>query len=69
MSGRRLSNTVNYGSILDLDLSEGEYMDKLDALLREARFTLIERRKIIRQKVQVFKDLKRKNPKNRAAFK
>jgi len=53
-------DNIPYDTIMDLNLSVDEYSEKLEALLRENRVSIVERRKITRQKVQEFKDEKRK---------
>jgi len=53
-------DNIPYDTIMDLNLSVDEYSEKLEALLRENRISIVERRKITRQKVQEFKDEKRK---------
>ena len=53
-------DNIPYDTIMDLNLSVDEYSEKLEVLLRENRISIVERRKITRQKVQEFKDEKRK---------
>ncbi len=53
---------IDYNSIFDLSLSTDEYMEKLDDLLKHNRVSIVERRTILRQKTQEFKDKRiRKN--------
>ena len=49
--------SIDYDSILDTSLSVEEYTEKLDELLKQNRIGIVERRKIIRQKVQEFREL------------
>ena len=51
--------SIDYDSILDTNLSVEEYTEKLDDLLKKNRVGIVERRKIIRQKVQEFREIKR----------
>ena len=53
-------NDVDFDSIFDKNLDVGEYTEKLEELLRKSRIGIVEKRKLIRQKVQEFKDAKRK---------
>ncbi len=53
-------NDVDFDSIFDKNLDVGEYQEKLEELLRKSRIGIVEKRKLIRQKVQEFKDAKRK---------
>ena len=53
---KKLSDEINYDSIFDPDLTIEEYNQKLDELLREYGKNLIERRTIIRQKSQEFRE-------------
>jgi len=55
-----LEMSIDYDSILDTSLSVEEYSEKLDELLKKNRVGIVERRKIIRQKVQEFRELTRK---------
>ena len=55
-NAKRLSDEVDYDSIFDPNLTVEEYIQKLDKLLREYRKNLIERRTIIRQKTQEFRE-------------
>ena len=52
--------SIDYDSILDTSLTVEEYTEKLDDLLKKNRVGIVERRKIIRQKVQEFRELTRK---------
>jgi hypothetical protein len=53
---------INFDSVFDLDKSPEEYTEDLRSLLKENRVSIVERRKIIRQKTQEFKDkLRTKN--------
>lgn len=51
---------IDFESIFEKDLSLEEYKDKLRALLRENGVGIVDRRKIIRQKVQEFRDRTRR---------
>ncbi len=51
---------IDYDSVLDTNLSVEEYTEKLDDMLKKNRVGIVERRKIIRQKVQEFRELTRK---------
>ena len=55
-----LEMSIDYDSILDTSLTVEEYTEKLDDLLKKNRVGIVERRKIIRQKVQEFRELTRK---------
>ena len=55
-NGKKSSYEIDYDSIFDPDLTIEEYNQKLDELLREYGKTLIERRTIIRQKSQEFRE-------------
>ena len=50
---------IDYDSIMDKNLTLEEFTEKLEDLLRKNRIGIVERRKIIRQKTQEFKDLTR----------
>lgn len=52
--------SIDYDSIYDSNLSVEEYTEKLDDLLKKNQIGIVERRKIIRQKVQEFRELTRK---------
>ncbi|TXT63757.1 MAG: hypothetical protein BAJALOKI1v1_670007 [Promethearchaeota archaeon] len=54
----KLQDSIDYKSILDLEITVDEYRDKLDDLLKQNRIGIAERRKILRQKTQEFKDKK-----------
>ena len=49
--------SIDYESIMDKDLTVDEFTEKLEDILRKNRVGIVERRKIIRQKTQEFKDL------------
>jgi len=51
---------IDFESIFDKDLSLEDYKDKLRALLREHGVGIVDRRKIMRQKVQEFRDRTRR---------
>ena len=51
---------IDYDSVFDTKLSVDEYTEKLDDMLKKNRVGIVERRKIIRQKVQEFRELTRK---------
>ena len=55
-NAKKSSDEIDYDSVFDPDLTLEEYNQKLDELLREYGKTLIERRTIIRQKSQEFKE-------------
>ena len=55
-NAKKSSDKIDYDSIFDPDLTTEEYNQKLDELLREYGKTLIERRTIIRQKSQEFRE-------------
>ena len=55
-NGKKSSYEIDYDSIFDPDLTIEEYNEKLDKLLREYGKNLIERRTIIRQKSQEFRE-------------
>ena len=50
---------IDYDSVLDTNLSVDEYTERLDEMLKKNRVGIVERRKIIRQKVQEFREMKR----------
>ena len=52
--------SIDYDSILDTNQSVEEYNKKIDDLLKKNRVVIVERRKIIRQKVQEFREMTRK---------
>ena len=51
---------IDYDSVYDENLSVEEYTEKLDDMLKKNRVGIVERRKIIRQKVQEFREKTRK---------
>ena len=53
---KKLSDHINYESIFDLKLSVEQYTEKLEELLKEAHVGVVERKSIIRQKVQEFRE-------------
>ena len=55
-NAKKSSDETDYDSIFDPDLTIEEYNQKLDELLREYGKTLIERRTLIRQKSQEFRE-------------
>lgn len=55
-NAKKSSDVIDYESIFDPDLTIEEYNQKLDELLRQYGKTLIERRTIIRQKSQEFRE-------------
>ena len=57
--GENLGGAIDYDSIWDLCLEVSDYQEKLEELLKTSRIRLVEKRKLIRQKVQEFKDAKR----------
>ena len=56
----KLAQKVDFNSIFDLNLSEDEYSEKLQDLLDNSGLGIVEKRKLFRQKVQEFKDEKRR---------
>ncbi|MBD3254350.1 MAG: hypothetical protein GF383_04615 [Candidatus Lokiarchaeota archaeon] len=58
---KKLSKTIDYESIFDIELSIEEYSEKLEDLLKHSRIGIVEQRKILRQKVQEFKDKKKRH--------
>ncbi|MFX1237820.1 MAG: hypothetical protein ACFE8P_08885 [Promethearchaeota archaeon] len=46
--------SIDYGSIMDKNLTLEEFTEKLEDLLRKNKVGIVERRKIIRQKQQEF---------------
>ena len=56
INGKKYSDEIDYDSIFDPDLTIEDYNQKLDELLRGYGKTLIERRTIIRQKSQEFRE-------------
>ena len=55
-NAKKSSDVIDYESIFDPNLTIEEYNQKLDELLREYGKNLIERRTIIRQKSQEFRE-------------
>ena len=53
---KKLSDYVDYDAVFDPNLTVEEYTEKLDEALIEAGVGMVERRMIIRQKVQEFRD-------------
>ena len=53
---KKLSDYTNYDAIFDPKLSVEQYTENLEELLKEARVGVVERRSIIRQKVQEFRE-------------
>lgn len=53
-----MGENIDFDSIFDLELSVNEYTEKLDELLKKSRLSIIEKRTLLRQKVQEFKDKK-----------
>ena len=56
----KLAQKVDFNSIFDLTLSVDDYTEKLNELLDTSGLGIVEKRKLFRQKVQEFKDEKRK---------
>lgn len=56
----KLAEKVDFDSIFDLNLSVDEYSEKLQDLLDNSGLGIVEKRKQFRQKVQEFKDEKRR---------
>ncbi len=56
----KLAQKVDFDSIFDLTLSVEEYGEKLQELLDTSGLGIVEKRKLFRQKVQEFKDEKRR---------
>lgn len=56
-----MSENIDFDSIFDLELSVEEYTDKLNELFKKNRLSIIEKRTILRQKVQEFKDKKHRH--------
>ncbi|MFX1237823.1 MAG: hypothetical protein ACFE8P_08900 [Promethearchaeota archaeon] len=48
--------SIDYDSVMDKNLTLEECTEKLEDLLRKNKVGIVERRKIIRQKQQEFKD-------------
>jgi len=53
---KKLSDHINYDAVFDPKLSVEQYTEKLEALLKEAHVGVVERKSIIRQKVQEFRE-------------
>ena len=56
----KLAQKVDFNCIFDLTLSVVDYTEKLNDLLDTSGLGIVEKRKLFRQKVQEFKDEKRK---------
>ena len=56
----KLAQKIDFDSIFDLKLSVEQYSEKLQELLDNSGLGIVEKRKQFRQKVQEFKDEKRK---------
>lgn len=56
----KLAEKIDFDSIFDLNLTIEEYSEKLQEILDNSRLGIVERRKLLRQKIQEFKDEKRK---------
>lgn len=56
----QLIEKIDFNSIFDLKLSEKEYAEKLHALLDISGLGIVAKRKLLRQKMQEFKDEKRR---------
>ena len=56
----KLAQKVDFNSIFDLTLSVDDFTEKLNDLLDTSGLGIVEKRKLFRQKVQEFKDEKRK---------
>ncbi len=56
----KLAQKVDFNSIFDLTLSVDDYTEKLNDLLDTSGLGIVEKRKLFRQKVQEFKDEKRR---------
>jgi hypothetical protein len=55
-----LIEKIDFDSIFDLKLSEKEYAEKLHTLLDTSGLGIVAKRKLLRQKLQEFKDEKRR---------
>ncbi len=55
-----LIEKIDFNSIFDLKLSEKEYAEKLHELLDTSGLGIVAKRKVLRQKLQEFKDEKRR---------
>ena len=56
----KLIEKIDFDSIFDLKLSEKEYAEKLHELLDASGLGIVAKRKLLRQKLQEFKDKKRR---------
>ena len=56
----QLIEKIDFDSIFDLKLSEKEYAEKLHQLLDSSGLGIVAKRKLLRQKMQEFKDEKRR---------
>lgn len=56
----QLIEMIDFESIFDLKLSEKEYAEKLHTLLDTSGLGIVAKRKVLRQKLQEFKDEKRR---------
>ena len=56
----QLIEKIDFDSIFDLKLSEKEYAEKLHELLDTSGLGIVAKRKLLRQKLQEFKDEKRR---------
>ena len=55
-----LIEKIDFDSIFDIKLSEKEYAEKLHQLLDTSGLGIVAKRKLLRQKLQEFKDEKRR---------
>ena len=55
-----LIEKIDFDSIFDIKLSEKEYAEKLHQLLDTSGLGIVAKRKLLRQKMQEFKDEKRR---------
>ncbi|TFG01996.1 MAG: hypothetical protein EU542_05925 [Promethearchaeota archaeon] len=56
----KLAQKIDFDSIYDLKLTVEEYAEKLQDLLDSSGIGIVEKRKLLRQKIQEFKDEKRR---------
>ena len=56
----KLIEKIDFDSIFDLKLSEKEYAEKLHELLDTSGLGIVAKRKVLRQKLQEFKDERRR---------
>ena len=56
----KLIEMIDFNSIFDLKLSEKDYAEKLHELLDTSWLGIVAKRKVLRQKLQEFKDEKRR---------